>query len=287
MASSKFRISRLFLYFILVSLFLFVAGNVGRYLIEAQDMDRKVAMLIQGGIFTGLTLIVLYILKRKSPGILKSIGLKGVNSSTKMAIGIALPFILLGLGILTAYLFGGIENLSMNLTTSVVISVLINIITAFMYEAFPEEVFIRGLIFEELQKKFRFFVSLLLQPLIFICVPITVMLMESILFDKPFAITIDYFILLFAFGIALQLYRTYTGSLWMSIIFHIVYLEVARYISLGGTYESGVALLEFDETFDGFMSLYLSFLFIVILSIVVLSVLILNDRRKMRFNRSL
>ena len=287
MASSNFRISRLFLYFILVSLFLFVAGNVGRYLIETQNVDRKVAMPLQGGIFTGLTLIVIYILKKKSPELIRSIGLKGVISLPRMVVGIALPFILLGVGILTAYLFGGIENLRMNLTTNVVISVLINTITAFMYEAFPEEVFIRGLIFEELQKKFRFFVSLLLQPLIFICVPITVMSMESIFFDKPFAITIDYFILLFAFGIALQLYRTYTGSLWMNIIFHIVYLEVVRYISLGGAYESGVALLDFDETFEGFMSLYLSFLFIVIFSIVVLSFFILNDRRKMRFNRSL
>src|SRR5690625_4365785 len=237
-------------------------------------------MLLLGGIFTGLKLIVIYNLKSKSPIYLKSIGLKCVNSYTKMAIGIALPFILLGLGILTAYLLDGIENLRINLTTSVVISVLTNTITAFMYEAFPEEVFLRGLIFEEFQRKFRFFTSLLLQALIFICVPITVMTMESIFFDKPFALTIDYFILLFAFGIALQLYRTYTGSLWMNIIFHIVYLEVARYISLGGTYESGVALLEFDETFEGFLSLYLSFLFIVIFSIVVLSVLILNDRRK-------
>ncbi|MEK3800614.1 CPBP family intramembrane glutamic endopeptidase [Peribacillus sp. FSL H8-0477] len=278
----KLRISRLFLYFLLVSGFLFVSSNVGQYLIQTHDIERKVAMLLQGVIFTGLTLVVLYILKRKSPESFKSICLKGVKSSSKMAIGIALPFILLGLGILTAYLFGGIENLSMNLTTSVVISVLINTITAFMYEAFPEEVFIRGLIVEELQKKFRFFTSLLLQPLIFICVPLTVMVMESIFFEKSFAITIDYLILLFAFGIALQLYRAYTGSLWMNIIFHIVYLEVARYISLGGIYESGVALLEFDETFEGFMSLYLSFLFIVILSVVVLSVLILNDKRKIR-----
>src|SRR5699024_5318276 len=275
----KFRMGRLFLYFTLISVFLFISGNVGRYLIEAQDMNRKVAMLLQGGIFTGLTLIVLYILKRKSPEALKSIGLKGVQSSTKMAIGIALPFILLGLGVLTAYLLGGIENLSMNLTTSVVISVLINIVTAFMYEAFPEEVFLRGLIFEELRKKFRFFTSLFLQPLIFICVPITVIAMESMLFDKPFSLTIDYFILLFAFGIALQLYREYTGSLWMNIIFHIVYLEVVRYISFGGVYESGVSLLEFDEAFEGFMSLYLSFLFIVILSIVVLSVLIFRDKK--------
>jgi len=285
--SLKFKISRLLLYFILVSVFLFVSGNVGRYFIEVQDMERKVAMLLQGTIFIGLTLIVLFILKRKTPELFRLIGLKGVNSLSKMAIGIALPFILLGVGILTAYLFGGIEKISMNLTKSVVISILINTMTAFMYEAFPEEVFIRGLIFEELQKMFRFFTSLFLQPLIFICVPITVMAMESIFFDRPFALTIDYFILLFAFGIALQLYRAYTGSLWMSIIFHIVYLEVVRYISLVSKYEAGVALIEFDETFEGFMSLYLSFLFIVIFSIVVLSVLILNDRRKIRHNRSL
>ena len=68
MDSMRFKISRLLLYFILVSVFLFISGNVGQYLIEAQDMNRKVAMLPQGGIFTGLTLIVLYILKRKSPG---------------------------------------------------------------------------------------------------------------------------------------------------------------------------------------------------------------------------
>ena len=71
----------------------------------------------------------------------------------------------------------------------------------------------------------------------------------------------------------------------MSIIFHLIYLEVTRYIALGGVYESEVALLEFDETFEGFMSLYLSFLFMIILSIVVLSVLILNDKRKTRSNR--
>jgi len=40
--SLKFRISRLGLYFLLVSVFLFVSGNVGRYLIETQDIERKV-----------------------------------------------------------------------------------------------------------------------------------------------------------------------------------------------------------------------------------------------------
>lgn len=275
------------LYFVLVSLFLFVSGNVGQYLIETQGMDKQIAMLLQGIIFTGLTLVVLFVLKRENPDLLKNIGLKGVNSSSKLIFGIALPFILLVSGILTAYLFGGIENVRLNLTTNVIIAILINSLTAFMYEAFPEEVFIRGLIFEELHKKYRFIISLIFQPLIFICVPIMVLAMASIFFSEPFAVTIDYFILLFIFGIALQLYRRYTGTLWMSILFHIVYLEVARYISMGGMYNPDVALLEFDETFGGFMTLYLSFLFIVILSVVVLSVLLLIDKRKSNYKNNI
>src|SRR5699024_12567388 len=113
------RVSRLFSYFLLVSIFLFISGSVGRILIETQDVERKVAMLVQGIIFTGLTLIVLYVLKRKSPGSFKSIGLKGVNYSSKMAIGIALLFILLVVGILTYYIFDVIYSLSLNLIISV------------------------------------------------------------------------------------------------------------------------------------------------------------------------
>src|SRR5699024_12331481 len=97
--------------------------------------------------------------------------------------------------------------------------ILVNIITAFMYEAFPEEVLIRGLIFEELRKKFRFFTTLFLQPLIFICVPIAVMAMESIFFHKPFAVTLDYFLLFFFFVISLLLYRSYSGCFLVSIVF--------------------------------------------------------------------
>src|SRR5699024_10135359 len=283
----KFFSHVLIFHFICMSIFLFISCIVVKMFIKIPDIERKVAMLVQGIIFTGLTLIVLYVLKRKSPGSFRSIGVKGVTFSCKMAIRIAILFILLVVGIFTAYIVGGIDNLSLNLTRSVGISILVNIITAFMYEAFPEEVFIRGLIVEELRKKFRFFTTLFLQPLIFICVPIAVMAMESIFFHKPFAVAIGYFILLIVFGIASTLYRAYTGYLWMSIIFHLIYLEVTRYIALVGVYESEVALLEFDETFEGFMSLYLSFLFMIILSIVVLSVLILNDKRKTRSNRPL
>lgn len=279
MKPSKFSISRLLLYFVLVSLFLFVSASVGQYLIETQGIGRQQGILLQGVIFTVLTLSALYIFKRKRKDLFKDIGLKGSAPPSRVGIGMILPFVLIILGILTAYLFGGIENVSLNLSSGVVIAILINTVTAFLYEAFPEEVFTRGLIFEELNKKFRFITSLLLQPLIFICVPVAVMVLQWIFFDTPFSITVDYVILLYAFGIALQLYRKYTGTLWMSIFFHVIYLEVTRYISIGGIHGRETALLIFDEAFDGFMALYLSFLFIVVLSIVVLSILLLMDKR--------
>lgn len=282
MESSKFRINWLLLYFFLVSLFLFISGNTGRYLIETHGFNRQIAMLLQGVIFTGLTAIVLFLLKLKNPNIFKKIGLSGIKSYPKLIIGLVLPFILLVLGILTAYLIGGIENVSINLSTNVLIAIFINSVIAFLFEAFPEEVFIRGLIFEELNKKYNFIASLLLQPLIFICVPIAVTLLTSLFLNGSFGFTIDYFILLYTFGIALQLYRKYTGSLWMSMTFHIIYLEVTRFISMGGIYVPDIALIEFDESFGGFMSLYLSFLFMVVISVIVLIVLLLIDKRKNR-----
>ncbi|WKA52662.1 lysostaphin resistance A-like protein [Planococcus liqunii] len=279
MESSKFRISRLLLYFLFVTLFLFISGNTGRYLIETHGFSWQIAMLLQGVIFTGLTTMVLFLLKQKNPSIFKNIGLSGIKSYPKLIIGLVLPFALVVLGILTAYFIGGIENVTINLSVNVLIAIFINSVIALLFEAFPEEVFIRGLIFEELNKKYHFIVSLLLQPLIFICVPIAVTALTSLFLNESFEFTLDYFILLYTFGIALQLYRKYTGSLWMSMAFHIIYLEVTRFISMGGIYIPDIALMEFDESFEGFMSLYLSFLFIVVISVMVLIILLLIDKR--------
>lgn len=280
MNSSTFKVSRLILYFLLVSVFLFISGNIGRYLMETQGMNRQTALLLQGVIFTSLTLVVLCWLKTKNPALFKLIGLKGVRSFTKLFIGISIPFFLLLSGIFTAVLFGGIENVRINITSGILMAILINTITALIYEAFPEEVFIRGLLFSELRKKFRFTISLFIQVPIFMCVPILVMALPALFFNEPFQLTIDYFILLFVFGIALQLYREYTGSLWMSILYHVIYLEVARYISNGGIYNPNVTLLKFDEIFGGFMTLYLSFLFMVVFSNVILTLLLILEKRQ-------
>ena len=49
-------------------------------------------------------------------------------------------------------------------------NVLFNCLFAVLYEAFPEEVLIRGLILNELRKKFKFIPSLFIQPVLFVII---------------------------------------------------------------------------------------------------------------------
>ncbi|WP_252312511.1 hypothetical protein [Sinobaca sp. H24] len=53
MKESTYKVSRLILYFFLVSIFLFISGNTGRYFIETQGMNRETALFLQGIMFTG------------------------------------------------------------------------------------------------------------------------------------------------------------------------------------------------------------------------------------------
>lgn len=76
MKESTYKGSRLILYFFLVSIFLFISGNIGRYLIETQGVNRETGLFLQGIMFTGLTLVVLYWLKAKNPDLFKDIDLK-------------------------------------------------------------------------------------------------------------------------------------------------------------------------------------------------------------------
>src|SRR5699024_351494 len=146
-------------------------------------------------------------------------------------------------------------------------------VTAFPYEAFPEELFLRGLIYEQLRRKFSFVVSLFFQTMMFLLLADSSFMLQSVLFGHPFSITPDYIILLFFFVVVLQLANEYTGTLWMSIVFRLIYLETARFIS-GATSTGREGLIVFDELFPGALIIYLSFLFVVMGSLICFSILV-------------
>src|SRR5699024_8211706 len=239
--------SAIVIYAALAAAFLFISGQTGSYLLENTDLSLKLVRFLQGVLFTALTLVLFFFVRRKDGEIVRKIKLGSPKSPGRMKTAILIPFILISLGILSADIFGLVENTSLNLKTSVMMALLLDTVTAFLYEAFPGELFLRGLIYEQLRRKFSFLVSLFFQTLIFLLLAVS--------------------------SFMLQLAKEYTGTLWMSIIFHLIYLETARFIS-GATSTGKEGLIVFDELFPGALIIYLSFLFVVMGSLICFSILV-------------
>ncbi|MFD1068210.1 CPBP family intramembrane glutamic endopeptidase [Oceanobacillus locisalsi] len=107
----------------------------------------------------------------------------------------------------------------------------LNMMIAFFFEALPEELALRGLVFDTLRERFATWVSVIMQTLIFMAVALGANILQTLVGIGSLSITIiSNLVLFFIFGIALALIRVYTGSLWASIGFHLGYLEMTRFL---------------------------------------------------------
>ncbi|WP_239724045.1 CPBP family intramembrane glutamic endopeptidase [Mammaliicoccus sp. A-M4] len=277
--SKNFSLLSLIWYALLASLLLSLSSIIGNFFHEQNLLSWNMTVIVQGVVFSLATLITLFIISRKNKVILKSLSLTQFKVTKYTLVAILTPFILVVLGLLSAYQLGLIRDIQFNLSSGVISAILLNIVTAFLYEAFPEEVFIRGLVLNELSKKFRFIVTIFLQPILFVCIATFSTTVTSFVLNKSLDINISYVILIFTFGIALQLYKYCSGSLWVNILFHLVYLGVTRYIASNGTNPKYPNLISFKEDIPGIMVIYLSFGWVIIGSILILSILALVKRK--------
>src|SRR5699024_1225902 len=145
------------------------------------DLSLKLVRFLQGVLVTALTLVLFFLVRRKDGEIGRKVKLGSPNSPGRMKTAILMPFNPISLGILSADIFGFVESTSLNLKTSVMMALLLDTVTAFLYEAFPEELFLRGLIYEQLRRKFSFLVSLYLQTMIFLLVAVSSFMLQSVL----------------------------------------------------------------------------------------------------------
>ncbi|WP_163855072.1 hypothetical protein [Paenibacillus elgii] len=96
--------------------------------------------------------------------------------------------------------------------------------------------------------------------------PVTVSGLHLIAGFEAAPITLDYVILLVAFGTVLQLLRLVTNSLWTSIGFHLTYLFSSRFIVL----QREARFLTYDEIEPGTGELFIIFMMTLLLGIVIL-----------------
>ncbi len=155
-------------------------------------------------------------------------------------------------------------------------ALLLNMLIAFFYEALPEELAMRGLIYDVLRQRLSVWLSVLVQALVFIgfSAGITLLLvMVGISPASSLAALPSQLILHFFFGIALALIRVWTGSLWAAIGFHLGYLSVARFLLMPAEY-GAPPVLTFQDTIMQGVGASLAVMFIILGAICLLLVLL-------------
>ncbi|WP_245548505.1 CPBP family glutamic-type intramembrane protease [Gracilibacillus lacisalsi] len=88
-------------------------------------------------------------------------------------------------GIFLAASFGWISIEKWHTPDQWLIAILVNMGIAFLYEALPEELALRGFVFDVLRHRFATWVAVQLQTLIFLSVPLTTTLLQVLIGLAP------------------------------------------------------------------------------------------------------
>src|SRR5690625_1436444 len=85
------------------------------------------------------------------------------NGSFYLLLGLMIPVSLVTVGAIIAHFLGIITVKGFNLSWELLLMILLNAVIAFLYEAFPEEVFLRGYLYSVLRLRLRQVLSILFQ----------------------------------------------------------------------------------------------------------------------------
>lgn len=158
MNNNNFKISKFsFIIIIIIILFAFTLSPVLVNFLKQMSLYNQIPQLIGGLAFTCITIcFIKFISVKYNKNVLSDIGVK-FNSNKSMYVTFLLPIILFLISMAIGLTSGTINNLSFSNSPSIWSEFLLNILVAFLFEAFPEEVLMRGVLHNELKKKFSFF----------------------------------------------------------------------------------------------------------------------------------
>lgn len=158
----------------------------------------------------------------------------------------------------------------------------LNLCIAFFYEALPEEIVMRGFIYDVLRQKLSTWTSVLIQAVIFLAFSASnsLLLMLAGMIPTTSIVTLpSELILHFFFAVALALMRVWRGSLWASAGFHLGYLMMARFLLAPNLREVPPITTFQDNIMQGMGAMY-SIMIMILGTIVMLLILIgINHKR--------
>ncbi|MEK4516073.1 CPBP family glutamic-type intramembrane protease [Paenibacillus sp. FSL H8-0122] len=149
-----------------------------------------------------------------------------------------------GIGFMITGALGWTTIIAWHFSVDLLLAVAFSTCIAFLYEAMPEELSMRGIVYSGLRLRLPAYAAYGAQVLLFVLVPVTVNQLQAWSgLDRGNSINAEYVIMLLCFGTVLQLWRSLTGSLWASIGFHLAYLAMARFVIL----QRDQSLLTYNE----------------------------------------
>src|SRR5699024_4426986 len=131
---------------------------------------------------------------------------------------------------------------------------LFNVLIALFYEALPEELAMRGLIYDILRLRLSLWRSVFIQAIIFTTFSASISLLLLLIGLSPSASLLalpSNLILHFLFENALEIIREWTESWWAAVGFHLGYLEVARFLLMPIEYAASTIVRIKDHIMDG------------------------------------
>ncbi|WP_155991514.1 CPBP family glutamic-type intramembrane protease [Paenibacillus sp. FSL R7-277] len=193
--------------------------------------------------------------------------------------GGALALLMGGLGFIITGALGWTTIIAWDFSVDLLLAVAFSTSIAFLYEALPEELSMRGIVYSGLRLRLPAYAAYCAQVLLFVLVPVTVNQLQAWSgLDRGNSINAEYVIMLLCFGTVLQLWRSLTGSLWASIGFHLTYLAMARFVIL----QREQRLLTYNELEAGTGPVVIQFGIIIVGSAVLLVLLNLWRRGRRR-----
>lgn len=260
-------------------------GSLSGTIAEQQfNLSRNIKLLIQGIVMSGLVVpTILYLYQRvyRLTGTKPKKLVYSWKNAYHFITGVLLATALASLGFIIASFKGWIVIEQWHAPNYWFTALLINTVIAFFYEALPEELALRGLIYDVLRHRFIAWLAILFQTLLFLSIPIVVNQIQAIVGLAPGnSIDLSYIILILCFGICLQLLRLWTGSLWTAIGFHLTYLEIARFVIFQNGYDVPKIVTHHDSVL-GLGGLFVAVGMIIVGGIIV-SLFILGVNRFIR-----
>ncbi|OWR31857.1 hypothetical protein CDO73_05090 [Saccharibacillus sp. O23] len=236
------------------------AAGAAASLMEAAGIERAVRLPVQALIVAAAVVPGVCALYRRRFGRLP-IGISGraLKKEAAAAIGAGGTALLLAAaGFAHAHALGWLRVEGLNATPALLAGLGINLLTALLYEALPEELVFRALIPDALRGRMRAAWAFLLSPLPFVLAPVTVRGLQAATGLGAEPITADYLVLLTVFAVALQSARSAFGRIGAGIGFHLAYLMLARFVVLAAPGEGLVAYTDIEPETGSVAVLFLT-----------------------------